>query len=366
MNALLPLAAPPPRSQLSRLQKAAVVYRMLSSLGMALPDGALTPEEEARLSAEIDTLGGVDPGTLAAVIDEFLATLGGTSHAPPALPDLGPPATAALPALPPLPGASPGEALPVMAPIAEFAPNASGNSDPTDAAGAAAWEKVIAQEDEALVQSLAAEAPEVAAVILSKLKTPRAAELLGRLPGAQARRIAYAVSLIGDIRPDVVTRIGDALAAELGREPPRAFAEGPVQRVGAILNATRTTTRNDVLEGLEDSDPDFADAVRRSIFTFANIPARIVPRDVPKIVRGIDPRALITAFAAASSSDDMKPAADFILANISQRMADSLRAEIDERDPVTEDEGETAMKEVVDHIRAMEAEGDIYFVADDD
>jgi hypothetical protein len=60
---------------LSRLQKAAVVHRMLGSLGMPLPPGTLSPEEEAQLAGALGTLDGVAPEELAAVIDEFLQAL---------------------------------------------------------------------------------------------------------------------------------------------------------------------------------------------------------------------------------------------------------------------------------------------------
>jgi flagellar motor switch protein FliG len=81
---------------------------------------------------------------------------------------------------------------------------------PLPAADDDPWERVTGQEDPVLLALLEAEAPEVGAVILSKLKVSRAAELLGRIPGPLARRITYAVSQISEIRPDTVARIGRA------------------------------------------------------------------------------------------------------------------------------------------------------------
>jgi flagellar motor switch protein FliG len=245
------LSEPPPLAppgRLTRLQKAAVIHRMLGSLGMALPEGALTAGEEARLAAAIDGMGGIDPAELAAVVDEFLTTLSPQTQDPSA-----PGAPFAGLGLPDLPVIEPLQAL-------------SGAPPPPDAAEDC-WDIVTGLEDTALLAVLGAEAPEVGAVVLSKLKVSRAAELLGQLPGPLARRITYAVSLISDISPDTVARIGGALAAEFAEERPRAFAGGPVERVGALLNFSRAATRNDVLDGLDETDPGFAEAVRKSIFT---------------------------------------------------------------------------------------------------
>jgi flagellar motor switch protein FliG len=339
------LPPPDPPGRLTRLQKAAVIYRMLGSLGMSLPEGALTAEDEALLARAMEGLGGIEPVELAAVVDEFLLTL-----SPPAEP--APPA--AFPGLPGLPD------LPMIDPL----PPPSGAA-PSGAMAADSWDIVTDQEDAALLSVLETEAPEVGAVLLSKLKVSRAAELLGQIPGPLARRITYGVSLISDISPGTVARIGEALAAELGREVPRAFTGGPVERVGALLNFSRAATRNDVLDGLTETDPGFAEAVRKSIFTYLNIPARVGPRDLPKIMKKVDQKLLVVALAG-STSDDTRPTADFILANISQRMAESLRTEAEELGEVTEADGEAAMAGVVAAIRELEEAGEIYLVAEEE
>jgi flagellar motor switch protein FliG len=346
LTELPPLAS---TGRLSRLQKAAVIYRMLGSLGMSLPEGALAPEDEAQLNAAMAGLGGIDPVELAAVIDEFLMAL-----SPPAPVPAAPP----LPELPALPGLPD---LPVIEPLGSAMPDLGALPPAEDDP----WERVTGQEDPALLAVLEAEAPEVGAVLLSKLKVSRAAELLGQLPGPLARRITYAVSQISEIQPDTVERIGRALAAEFGRERPRAFSGGPVERVGAILNFSRAATRNDVLDGLTETDPTFAEAVRKSIFTYLNIPARVGPRDVPKLLKKVDQKVLVTAFAA-STSDDTRPTAEFILANISQRMAESLRTEAAELGAVAAADGETAMNGVVAAIRELEEAGEIYLVAEEE
>jgi flagellar motor switch protein FliG len=204
----------------------------------------------------------------------------------------------------------------------------------------------------------------VGAVLLAKLETRRAAELLSMLPGERARALSYAISKTGAVDPDTVRRIGLSLAAQLDAEPARAFPEGPVQRVGDILNAARSVTRDDVLEGLAEEDADFAAEVRRAIFTFANIPARVDPRDVAKIVKAVDPGALRTALAYAGGVDDLAAAHDFLLENMSKRMAENLREEIEDGDAPGEEAGEEAMAAVVATVRRHVDAGEIILLAD--
>jgi flagellar motor switch protein FliG len=173
-----------------------------------------------------------------------------------------------------------------------------------------------------------------------------------------ARRITYAISQTGSVSPDAVDRIGLALAAQLQDVPETAFAEGAVERVGAILNYSAAVIRDELLEGLEETDQDFAAMVRRAIFTFVHLPDRLKPTDVPRVLREVEQAVLVTALAGAQDGD-LAPAAEFLLANMSKRMAEALREEIAERGPVRLREAEAAQTEVVNAVRVLEAAGEI-------
>ena len=128
-------------------------------------------------------------------------------------------------------------------------------------------------------------------------------------------------------------------------------------RVGAILNVSAAVTRDEVLSGLEQEDAAFAEEVRRKIFTYAHIPTRLSPRDVPKLLRVVDPSMLVTALTFGGAE-----VGDFLLTNISQRMAQSLREEMAERGPIRPKDGEAALSGVVAAIRQLEAAGEVSLV----
>ena len=98
---------------------------------------------------------------------------------------------------------------------------------------------------------------------------------------------------------DELERNGLSLATQLTILQVMAFDEGPVDRVGAILNSSTTLTRDDILEGLQETNETFATAVRKAIFTLANIPASVVAREIPRILRDVDPDNLILAISRA-------------------------------------------------------------------
>jgi flagellar motor switch protein FliG len=324
---------------LTRRQKAAVIVRLLLAEGATLGLDGLDETLQDDLMQAMAAMRYVSRDTLNGVVREFLEELEGIGVVFPGGIDgvrrlleghLGDPAAARL--------------------------QLAGSADP--------WTRLAALEDDELLALVDGESTVVAAVVLSKLATAKAAALLEKMEGERARDVALAVAATAAVAPDTVARIGTTLAARLDARPPRAFRDDPVARVGAMLNVTPAATRDALLSRMEGADAAFTEKVRRTIFTFADIPDRVEPRDVPKIVRGVENQVLVTALAAAGSV--APDSAEFLLANMSQRLAAQVRDEIAERGPVKTRDGESAMAAVVQSVRTLEAAGDITLITGED
>jgi flagellar motor switch protein FliG len=328
-------------------QKAAILVRLLLVEGAELNLATLPEAMQAELTEQMAQMRLVDRDTLMGVVAEFVETLEQVGLSFPdgldgALRALGGKLS---------PGAT--SRLRQMA-------RASGHADP--------WDRIAAAEPEVLIDLLAPESIEVAAVVLSKLPVARAADLLGRMPGERARRVAFAISGTEAIAPQTVTRIGAALAAELDRKPLPAFPAAPAARVGAILNSVTADLRDSLLEGLDAADADFAQGVRKAIFTFGHLHSRVAALDVPKILRSVDQAVLVTALAAAlpQVETDVGRSAEFLLASMSQRMSATLRDEIEGRGRVKPKDAEAAMAEVVASLRSLIDSGEVTLVEEED
>lgn len=332
---------PPPAGEaLSSREKAAIIVRLLLAEGAPIRLSALPDHMQTALTEQMASMRLVDRNTLAAVVGEFLHKLESVGLAFPG----GIESAIAL-----LDGHISSSAASRLRRLA----GNSGRIDP--------WERLIPLPADKLLPVLSDESIEVAAVVLSKLPVARAADLLTRLPGERARRVTHAVSRTGNIDPETVRRIGAALVSQLDAQPPRAFDNGPVERVGAILNGTTASLRDELLDGLSSDDAEFADKVRRAIFTFAHIPTRILARDVPKITRIVEQPVLITALGGALAGP-LAPVANWLLENMSPRLAQGLREEIEARGRIREKDAETAQSEVIDAIRRLDASGELQLV----
>lgn len=216
-----------------------------------------------------------------------------------------------------------------------------------------------------LVKMIETESNEVAAVLVSKLDVDVAAQLLASLPGDKARRITYAMSMTESITPEAVDSIGLTLACQLDDKPPRAFSQAPVDRLGAILNNSTTASRDDLLSSLDQTDAEFAGQVRKTIFTYAHISTRIKNLDIPRLVREVDEATLITAMAFGTEGE-YGESTEFILDNMSTRMADQLREGVEDRGKVGLKDAEAAMSEITKAVRTLETSGELTLNSLDD
>ena len=333
------------RRVLTSQQKAAIIVRLMLAEGSPLPLSSLPEDMQAGLAQNIGQMRLVDRTTLDAVVAEFIEQLEQVGLS--------------------FPGGIEG-ALSIMdGHISHNAANrlrrAAGMRSDADP-----WERIVTKSAELLLPLLQEESTEVAAVLLSKLPVPKAAELLGKLPGDKARRVAFAMSMTGNVDPETVRRIGFSLVAQLDNQPARAFETGPVERVGAILNISPALTREDVLIGLQEVDASFAEQVRKAIFTFVHLPTRLHPRDVPKVTRVVEQPTLVTALTAAIGDAEKEAAADFILANMSQRLAQALRDEVAGRGKVKDKDAEEAMNAIINAIRGLEASGEVVLISEEE
>lgn len=341
-TALAPLAERTPR--LSRKRKAAVIVQLLIGDGGKLELSQLPEDIQLLLAHELGAIKLVDRDTVHNIAAEFARDLGAVGLSSPGGAD----------------GAI--EAL-----STHLSPDLTKQlrAERADAAGRDPWIALLALPDSGILDIMMRQSAEIGAVVLSKLPVARAATVLEKLQGDQARRITYAVSQTEKIAPEMVKRIGIALIKDHCITSAIAFEKAPDARVGAILNSSPAMTRDAVLDALTAEDPAFADTVRKSIFTFKDIPKRLAPTDVPNCIRGVAPEVLATAIAGALSGDaELVTAAEFVLANISQRMASQIREEAEEQGPIKAKIAEEAMRDLSSAIRTLADDGTITLISD--
>ena len=331
------------QTRLSPRQKAAVIVRLLLEDEDATSLSQLTIDSQTLLAEEMAGMEIIDRQTRDAIISEFCDQLEAVGLTFPGNLD----GTLAM-----LGGRLSDDSSDRLRKLAAL----TGRADP--------WARIATLPKENIQKLAETEAVELVALMLSKLPVERASDMFIGLTRERARAVAQAMSMTSGVTPQSLQRVGMILLQAAETLPKPAIPTPATDRMGAILNFATANLRDDVLDALETQDSGFAGGVRKAIFIFAHIPTRVEARDVPRIVREIDQPTLVRALAARLAED--VAAADYILANLSQRMADTLRDERDALGNVPAREIEEAMNEVIAGIRRLQEGGDLNLIPPQD
>ena len=153
------------------------------------------------------------------------------------------------------------------------------------------------------------------------------------MPGPRTRKISFAISQTADLTPQAVDRIGQSLMAQLDNKSERAFATLPEDRIAEILTAASDDLRDEVMNGLRETDSELAERVLAGVFTFVDIPTRIAAVDLATAVKTVAQTDMVIALCYANRNG-IEEVSEFILGGLSRRMDETIREEIEERGAV--------------------------------
>ena len=219
------------------------------------------------------------------------------------------------------------------------------------------WSRLAALPPEPLAELLAREHPQAAAVVMGRLPAEQAGAVMNGMGAETVAAIVLAMRRTGGIDRKREELIASGLAEALRRDGAVGGAGRAPQRVASIMNHADSALRERILGLLEAKDAGFAEATRRSMFTFEDIPARLRPQDAPAVVRSVDAEVLTRALAGPGEAAAAVRA--FLLSNISSRLGEQIAYELDEAGEVRPKEAEAARKELVKSIVALDGRREI-------
>ncbi len=213
-------------------------------------------------------------------------------------------------------------------------------------------ETIALMAPEMIAGLLEQEHPQTVALVLSTQHAEHAAEILSHLPEEIRSDVTYRISKIEKVSPTVLNRIEDALHREIGLVSGQTQKKvGGIDAVVGILNHVKNNIDSDILEEMEQVDPDMAEEIRKKMFTFENL-VSLDGRSLQMILREVSNDSLTMALKTAS--EQMK---EKIFANMSARAADVIRDDLEAMGPVRLSEVEIMQQSIVKIAMKLEEEG---------
>lgn len=198
------------------------------------------------------------------------------------------------------------------------------------------------------------ENPQTIALVLSYLQSDQASMILSALPEEKQADVAKRIALMDSTSPEVISQVERVLEHKLSATVTQDYTSaGGIEAIVQILNGVDRGTERNILDALEIQDPELAEEIKKRMFVFEDI-VNIDNRSIQRIIRDIENADLQLALKVASEE-----VRETIFRNMSKRMAETFKEEMEFMGPVRLRDVEEAQTRIVSTIRRLEEAGEV-------
>jgi flagellar motor switch protein FliG len=209
-------------------------------------------------------------------------------------------------------------------------------------------------EPNQLLQLIKDEHPQTIALILVHLKPLVASDILSMLPDELKSDVAIRIANLDKVISGMVEEIDKVFEDILKNKDQAAIQEaGGVSRLAEILNQIDGGSAEQIIDAIEENDPDLADEIKQMMFVFEDI-VLVDDKGLQKVLRSVESQELAVALKA--SSDEVKQK---IFKNMSERAAEILKEEMEVSGAVRMKDVTDAQQKITRIIQEMERKGEL-------
>jgi flagellar motor switch protein FliG len=200
---------------------------------------------------------------------------------------------------------------------------------------------------------IAAEHPQVGAIIISVLNPEVAAAAISGLEEAVQADLVFRAARLQSVSQEAIEDL-EAIIASADRAAQNAsHALGGKSDAAKIVNQLPKPIGERLLRSVRKRDRQLADAIEEEMFVFADLNA-LDAKSLGAVLRGVEAATLSLALKGAEAAT-----MDRFLATMSARAAETIRDEMTDSGPVKRADVEEAQKAIIAVARAMAADGSI-------
>lgn len=205
-----------------------------------------------------------------------------------------------------------------------------------------------------LLNFIQQEHPQTIALILAYLEPQKASIILSQLPGEIQSDVAKRIATMDRTSPDVLREVERVLEKKLSTLSSEDYtAAGGVDSIVDILNMVDRSTERQIIETLEEDDPELAEEIKKRMFVFEDI-VMLDDKAIQKVLREVDTQELSKALKSVDSEVQ-----DKIFRNMSKRAASLLKEDMEFMGPTRRKDVEEAQQKIVAVIRKLEEAGEV-------
>ena len=205
-----------------------------------------------------------------------------------------------------------------------------------------------------LMTTIQSENPQAIALILSYARSDQAATIISELPKEVRIDVVERIAKMDRTSPEIINQVEKVLERKFSSMVSVDFMEvGGINYIADVMNHVDRSSEKYIFDEMYKRDAKLADEIRKKMFIFEDITG-LDSMSIQRFLREIDSKDLVVALKG--SNDEVK---DIIFQNMSQRMGETVRSDMEYLHNVRMRDVEEAQQRIVAVIRKLEDEGEI-------
>jgi flagellar motor switch protein FliG len=205
-----------------------------------------------------------------------------------------------------------------------------------------------------IAEMIAAEHPQIIAIVLSFLDYDVAADVMRFLPETLRPEVLSRVASLETIQPTAMAELEAIMKQQFSSNSSlKSSSVGGVKAAAKIMNYVKTDIEQSMMKRLSEKDADLAQRIQDNMFAFENL-SGCDNRSIQTLMRNVASEQLMVALKGA---DDLVK--DKFLSNMSARARDMFVDEMEGRGPLRLSEVEEAQKQILRTARRLSDAGEM-------
>ena len=198
------------------------------------------------------------------------------------------------------------------------------------------------------------ERPQTIALVLSYVEPTQAADVIVMLPDEMKLRVVTNIAKMDSASPEAIKLVEAEMQKKFSTILTTDFTHvGGVDYIAEVMNNIDRSNEKSIFEGLNREDEELSAEIRKKMFVFEDI-LTMDARSIQRFLRDCDQKDLVLALKGTTAE-----VANVIFANVSSRMAENIKSDLEITVNVRLQDVEEAQQRIVQIIRTLEDRGEV-------
>ncbi|MGA1342246.1 MAG: FliG C-terminal domain-containing protein [Hyphomonas sp.] len=236
--------------------------------------------------------------------------------------------------------------------------NASDNTDQDAEEAGDVWTRFCRREPRQIAEYVSRLSPNIIAMILRKLDAGMASSILCLLPEEKLSPTLGQMVDAPKVDPGIDSVVERMIEIEFLNNKDEESADEEdayLETVGEVLSLIPDSKRNNLVNFLRTEHETKLEIIQKGLFTIEALPLILARNSVPVVFKELDQAVLIKLLA--SLREGYPEVLDYLLGNISSRLATSMREEIKDLPNVTREVADELQREFLTSLMGLKRRG---------